>query len=80
MYSEYLNNIYFQYWLLFHYFTPVLYSIQLTLLGRLETDLSAELSEHMVQSPAKLQLYLSACKLLDIAVALPPETLPHFQL
>lgn len=50
------------------------------LLGRLETDLSAELSEHMVQSPAKLQLYLSACKLLDIAVALPPETLPHFQL
>lgn len=27
----------------------------------------------------KLQLYLSACKLLDTALALPPEHLPHFQ-
>ena len=79
MYIEYL---YFQYWLLFHIiiFHTCLYSIQLSLLGRLETDLYTELSEHTVQPPARLQLYLSVCKLLDTAVALPPQMLPHFQL
>lgn len=27
-----------------------------------------------------LNLYLSACKLLDLALALPPESLPQFQM
>lgn len=30
--------------------------------------------------PAWLQLYLSACKLLDLAVALPADMLPQFQM
>lgn len=54
--------------------------LQLSLLGRLETDLCTELSDGTVQPPSRLQLYLAVCKLLDTAMALPQETLPHFQL
>ena len=31
-------------------------------------------------NPASLQLYLNACKLLDLTMALPSETLPQFQM
>ena len=43
-------------------------------------DLSTELSNNVTLSKEKLQLYLSACKLLDTAMSLPTEFLPHFQL
>ena len=32
------------------------------------------------RNPRWLQLYLAACKLLDLALVLPPEALPQFQL
>ena len=37
-------------------------------------------SHGCVSSPAWLQLYLAACKLLDLALALPADFLPQFQL
>ena len=62
------------------------YLLQLSLLSQLENDLTVELSSTSSLLPTslpktnKLQLYLSTCKLLDTAMALPPEFLPHFQL
>ena len=46
----------------------------------MEVDLVAEMKEHVVLPKDRLQLYLSACKLLDTTVALPTDIIPHFQL
>ena len=59
---------------------PTTLCVQLVALGHLEKELVAELASRAPLSREKLQFFLSACKLLDTAVALPAEFLPHFQL